>query len=252
MHKLYISLFSLLIVAFLTPTASSKKPRKKKRKGKVVAVQASSIRLELIDTGLLGIPFGAPTADVMKWIEGKLNQSYEPRFAAALDARERDTLRHRLRQEFSELQSKITKFDGDITGFEASVVQGEFAVGADESLLLFRDGMIDHYLFFSEGKLWKYARPLRKQDSFETRVAQWTADQGQPVAIAATANTFAGARWDGLDYAVRLEDRRLVTSSDLMVIEWRKSQDIVAKRRAAAKAAGAANAGQSELDSYLE
>ena len=252
MHKLYTSLLSLLIVAFLTPTASSKKPRKKKRKGKVEAVQASSIRLELIDTGLLGVPLGSTTADAMKWIEGKLNQSYEPRFAAALDARERDTLRHRLRQEFLELQGKMTKFDGKITGFEASVVQGEFAVGAGESLLLFRDGTVDHYLFFSEGTLWKYARPLRPQDSFATRVAQWTADQGQPVTVEATATTFAGVKWDGLDYAVRLEDRRLVTASDLLVIEWRKAQGAVAKRRASAKAEGAAGASQSELDSYLE
>jgi hypothetical protein len=253
MHKFTISLISLLIVAFLTPTASSKKRRKKKRKPKTEVVQVSSIRLELLDTRLLSVPFGQPMSDTMTWIEGRVSQSYEPRFATALDARERDTLKHRMTREVEELRNKVVAFDGKVTGFEASVVQGEFEVNASESLLLFRDGNVDHYLFFSDGVLWKYARPLRMTDTFETRLAQWRADQGTPTATQeAGAVSFANAQWLGLDYSLRLEDRRLVSASDLLVIEWRKSTKAVNARRTAAREAAAKTTGETNLDSYFE
>jgi hypothetical protein len=251
-HHTHISLISLLIVALLAPTASSKQRRKKKQKAPAEVVQASSIRLELIDTGLLSVPFGQPFAEVMTWIDGRVSQTYEPRFATALDARERDALNHRMRQEVAELRKKVVSFDGKTTGFEASVVQGEFEVNAGEELLLFRDGNIDHYLFFSDGVLWKYARPLRATDSFATRVSQWTADQGTPSATPSAGDGFANVQWLGLDYAVRVDDRRLVSASDLLVIEWRKAHPAVQARRAAAREAAAKSQGESDLDSYLE
>jgi hypothetical protein len=252
MHRFHISLFSILIVALLAPVASSKKRGKKSSKAKVTAVQASSIRLELVDTALLSVPFGQPMTHVMAWIEGRVSQSYEPRFATALDARERDTLKHRMSQQLAELRRKVVAFDGNVTGFEASVVQGEFAVNAAEMLLLFRDGNVDHYLFFSDGVLWKYARPLKVSDAFETRVAQWRADQGTPSQTQTAKAGFASVQWSGLDYTMRLEDRRLVSASDLLVIEWRSSQAAVKARRAAAQTASGERQGESELDGYLE
>ena len=138
MKKLNIGLVGLVILAFTFPTAQAKKPKKaKQRKAKAELVVASSLRLELIDSSLLGVPFGKPVSEVMAWIEKRVGQSYEPKFAAALDARERDTLRHRMRQDLERLRQKIVPFEGQTTGFEASVVQGEFATHAKESLLLF-------------------------------------------------------------------------------------------------------------------
>ena len=249
MLNFQILLITLLLLVIAAPVDAKKKSRKKSRKkNKVELVQAASLRLELIDTALLAVPFGRQVDEVMSWIEKRVGQAYEPRFAGALDARERDTLKHRMRLEISEIRNKIVTFDGQTTGFEASVVQGEFAVKARESLLLFRDGGTDHYLFFSEGVLWKYARPLSTAEGFKERAAGWIRDQGQPAKREGTDVLV----WRGLDYTLRLENRRLVSASDLLIMEWNKARSDVDARREAARAAQGEATKESELDSYFE
>ena len=186
------------------------------------------------------------------WIGERITQVYEPRFKAALDARERDKLNHRMLGEIRALRDQVVVFDGKVTGFEASVVQGEFAANSKESILLFRDGTVDHYLFFSGGILWKYARPLRPTDAFGTRLMQWKADQGPPTAQREFGGAVNGATWRGVDYILRVEDRRLVSAADLLVLEWRKVEGDVKARRDKARADDAASKSGDDLRGYIE
>ena len=153
-----------------------------------------------------------------------------------------------MRQDIDGLKRKIVSFDGQVTGFEASVVQGEFVAGAKESLLLFRDAGVDHYLFFSDGFLWKYARPLSPTDAFSVRASAWVRDQGEPT----TRKPDESIVWLGAGHQLRLENRRLVSASDLLVVELLESMSEVEARRKAAMEAAAESSGESELDSYFE
>ena len=51
---------------------------------------------------------------------------------------------------------------------------------------------------------------------------------------------------------MRLENRRLVSASDLLVLEMRKAKAAVDERRNKAKAEAGDQEGKDELDSYFE
>jgi hypothetical protein len=202
----------------------------------------------------MDVPFGEDFGGVMTWVRGRIARSYEPRFKSALDVRERDKLRHRMQMEVGSIANQLVHFNGQRTGYEASVVQNEFVVGAEESLLLFREGELYHYLFFSGGKLWKYARPMRPTDSFSTLVRRWTTDQGRTSAEELGGGVVTTATWTGAEHTLHLQNRRLVSASDLLVLESHTAAAGagVSDRRQKAETTNTANSNSDDLDSFIE
>ena len=114
--------------------------------------------------------------------------------------------------------------------------------------MLFRDATIDHYLFFTKDRLWKYARPLSTGAPFADRVTSWIRDQGEP----SERRGEDVVVWQGADYLLRLENRRLVSASDLLVLELASAVEGVKALRKAAADAASKTQESSELDSYFE
>lgn len=213
------------------------------------------LRLDLVAPELTTLPFDGDLDTALVWVRQRLDAVYGPRIKAALDTRERSRLRHAMADELRTLRDGLVSFDGSRTGYEVSIVAGEFVPGAEEQILLYREGQIDHYLFFSHGKLWKYARPLAAREPFPQRLATFLADQGE-----ATEQTLGesdedgvtAARWQGRRHILRLQDRRLLYSADLLVVEARAIADHIAELRGGRTADTAGGAVDPDLEDFLE
>ncbi len=210
-----------------------------RRKGRDVAPpppQERALRVDLIDPAISTLPWEGDLEKTLVWVRKRLEVVYGPRLKKALDTRERSALRHELADEVRALRQGLVAFDGGRTGFEVSIVAGEFVPGAEEALLLFREGSVDHYFFFTHGKMWKYARPMAAREPFAQRLGAFTSDQGQPTALTERAGAEEGddpvsARWQGRRLVLRLDDRRLLYGADLVVLEARAVADEIQELR---------------------
>lgn len=207
----------------------------------------ATLNLKLIDPFAESLPLGSDTETIFQWLRVRLDGVYGPRIKAALDANERSELRVQLSREMEALRSSVVRFDGNRTGFEVSVVAGEFAPGTGEGLLIYREGKEVHYLFLIQGRLWKYARPLPATEPFEQRVRKIETDAGQ-----ATRSDGGGGRpdaaWTGLTTRLRLADRRVLYEADLLVVEDRDIADRIVELRGGKSPI----TGQEDLDPELE
>ncbi|MGM0575734.1 MAG: hypothetical protein ACQEXJ_08410 [Myxococcota bacterium] len=214
--------------------------------------ESSSVRLSLIDSGLERVPFGGDLDEVMTWVRARLQLEYGPRLRKALDASERADIRDRMEDRLEGIRDSVAHFDGRRTGYEVSIVAGEFVAGAEESLLPFREGGVEHYLFFTHGKLWKYARSLPVEgESFEHRYERFVSDHGRPQDVVekdARGGGVSAATWIGPEVRMHLEDRRLMYRADLLVVEDRAQAEKIAELRGGR----APREGGSEVDPDLE
>ncbi len=208
------------------------------------------VRLQRIAPEVATVPLGQDLSQVVNWARIRLEGRYLPRIKNALDMHERAAVQMEFDRSVQAVQGALVAADGRRTGFEVSVIAGEFAPGVGESVLLFRDGPTEHYFFFSEGVLWKYARPLSGNVRYEARLEQYKADHGEPVATQGDSRGRA-AIWRGTDLEVRLAERRRVFRSDLVVVTSKALHEVVVSRRGSTKKAKVGNENP-EMDAFLE
>lgn len=224
-----------------------------KKRGGEEEKKEAALRLRLIDPSLESLPFGGGVDDVLAWARVRLEERYGPRLKSALDARERAVVQQQMEDELATLKAGVVVFDGRRTGYEVSIVQGEFLPGAGESLLLFREGEQEHYFFFSHEKLWKYGRPFKATDDFALRLANFTTDQGEPTEVLRAGDPVLGpvkeATWRDAKTQLRIRDRRLMFRSDIVFVE-----DVAALARVEESRGGdkAAAAGEKDVDPDLD
>lgn len=187
--------------------------------GTAWAGSGQTLSLRLVDQSLNTLPFGEDAKALQAWLEKRQQTLYAPKFNKAFDSHEKRMLRAELSKQIKDFTSSEIKFEGQRTGFETSVISGEFAVGSGESLLVYRDNAGTHFFFFSEGKLFKYARPLGKEVSFKERTATFARDLGVGPTKQTQALADVEARWDGMNVNVRIVDRRAVYHTDLLIVE---------------------------------
>ena len=213
----YLFIVTLVFCWASAPSDGSAKKRGKSKSGSAsVKDVRSSLRLELIDRSLLDLPFGGDLEAVMKWVGKRLEVVHGPRLKAALDSRERDRIRVSIRDELSEIERSAVSFTGRRTGFEGSIVAEEFEAGVGDSLLLFREGNIQHYLFLYQGKLYKYARPGAGGKSFQEVSSQYEREHGVPHT---SRQRPAEVVWRGLTFDLTLKDKRLLFAADLLTLK---------------------------------
>ncbi len=217
-----LSAAAALATALALPSPAAWARPKAKPKPAPAAARAAELRLGLLDAAYDKLPFGGDLDAVMTWVRARLDATYGPRLKAALDDAERMTLRKALDDELARVRQAVIPFEGGRSGLEASIVAGEFVDGAGESVLLFKDGEVTHYLFFTQGKLYKVARAFKPAEPFGERVAAWTRDFGTPELTAATAGTDPQpetATWTGQKLRLRLAELRRLYHGDQLVIE---------------------------------
>jgi len=221
-----------LVAGFVILSGTDSDARRRSRKDR--ASRTSVIRLQRVAPEVATVPFGQELDQVVNWARIRLEGRYLPRMKSALDMHERAAIQMEFDREVQKVRSGLVPADGTRTGFEVSVVAGQFAPGVGESVLLFRSGATEHYFFFTEGILWKYARPLAANTPYETRLADYERDHGDATAKK-KAPSGREALWRGKEIELQLIERRRVFRSDLVVVTARSQLKTVKRRRGSTK-----------------
>lgn len=214
--------------------------------------------VRLFEPGLGELPFGDGVDGLTKWIGRRLDRTWGPRIAKAVDDKERAELRAARDKELADVTGNEVVFDGRRTGWESSIIAGEFEAGTHESAYLWRDGEVVHFFFMHEGKLWKYARRLEDGGGpFAGRLGEFESRLGPALAVEKESDGEGGQRpvsatWRGVSYDIKAVSRRMLYGGDLFILQDRgaaaKLEVVRAEERKKHGANGDATHG---LDSFL-
>ena len=194
---------------------------------------AKSVRVRVLDSDLAKLPFGGTTADAFSWVDNKIAAFFDPRIKAALDRSERSAATKAMETKKAEVRSSLLEFKGQKTGLENSVVSGEFVHGAEESLVRYQEGDVDHYLLFTGGKLWKYIRALKAEGKFAARVKEHSRDFGVPSNVKSGKQGITQATWEGDKLVLTIRDLRSVYGTDLLIVVNKRNWKAADQRRKA-------------------
>jgi hypothetical protein len=192
---------------------------------------AKSVRVRVLDSDLSKLPFGSDTQASVKWVEKKVNASFGPRLKGALDQSERAKVIKAIAAKMIEVRESMVEFKGQKTGLENSVLSDEFVHGAKESMLRYREGSVDHYLLFTDGKLWKYIRALKAEGKFGDRLKKHARDFGTPTSMKSNKGNPTEATWQGDKIVLSIRDLRSVYGTDLLIVIDQKMKTSTDKRR---------------------
>ncbi len=221
-------------------------------------VAPRNVDVRVLETGLGELPFGAGVEGIAKWVGRRLDRTWGPRIVKAVDDHERAALRAARDKELADVTGNEVVFDGRRTGWESSIIAGEFAAETQESLYLWRDGEVVHFFFLHEGKLWKYARRLEDgAGPFATRLGDYEAKLGPAISVEKESDGEGGLRpvcatWRGASYDVKALSRRMLYGGDLFIIQDRVAGTKIEALRATARTKeGASNERLQGLDGFL-
>jgi hypothetical protein len=128
-----------------------------------------------------GLPFRGDEAAVTAYEQQRLEEIYRPRILGTPDVRRRDLLQVEKQERVAEFVATQLAFDGQATGFDASVLADEFAHGRGHALRTRRDGDVTSRFFFAKGELWKVLQQIpSSRESFESLAQQFEAAYGPP------------------------------------------------------------------------
>ena len=238
-----------LALGFLISLAMDADARRRSRRDR--AKRPTVVRLQRIAPEVATIPLGQDLEQVVNWARIRLEGRFMPRIKNALDMHERAAVQMEFDRAVQAVQGALVAADGTRTGYEVSVIAGEFAPGVGESVLLFRDGTTEHYFFFTEGVLWKYARPLAGTKMYEARLEQFKSDHGEPVSTKGDS-LGRSAIWRGADVELRLSERRRVFRTDLVVVTSNSLKEAVTRRRGGTKKHRIEQTDNPEMDDFIE
>ena len=249
-------LFGLAALALVTTTWTPDADGRGRKRARKQRVQPTKVRPDRLGDGIAQLPFGGSTDDALKWSRKRLQKGYAPRMKAALDGNERARLREEEETRLAEIRNGILALNGQRTGYEVSVISGEYVPGVGESLMRYKDGTQDHYLFFSEGDLYKYARPMSAIGDFKDRMNRFLRDHGEETSIQrlgkGRSHDVEQVVWTGERFQVRLLNRRGLFGADLLVLEDLHLMDRVIQRRGKTPALKSRPDVEPELEDFLE
>jgi len=158
----FVLALSLGVAAAGASTPSYAKGKKKKGGGEGSAPTASGKEVDK----LKAVHLGDPSAGTFKWgmhpeevmaaarlaVEGK----YKKRIAdASADPGKQQRIHDEMLKEINNVKKSYTKFEGQKTGWDVSIIGPEFQQGTGEAVLVTKEDMWTRYFFFYEDGLYK-------------------------------------------------------------------------------------------------
>lgn len=158
---------------------------------------------------------------VFEWLDKKLDAKYEARMEEITDAIEIDRLWKKKKAESKALRATYIQFGGQRSGYESSIISGEFAHNGGEAMLYVDTKESQNYYFFKNDRLWKvlvsYRSSLSRQMTFKEFVNQVRAKHGDPKEI--KKNPKGGLQaviWSDKVTQLTLDDRSVFYNSYVM------------------------------------
>jgi hypothetical protein len=218
---------------------------------------------------LKAIRLGDPKAGVFTWemsptdVLEKGKSTIEAKYKDRVDASKADPgkqqrLRDAQRKEIDELKKNYTKFEGQKTGWDVSIIGSEFAQNNGEAVIPLKEDIWTRYFFFFEDKLAKIFIAFNKEaigdKSFRDFGKEMAAKYGTPREVYRDEKQKGGVRrvLDHFEWAVSGGDSlKLVDRSEfygvycLVLTDASAEQRIIAKRKIT-------NPGTVEKDALVE
>jgi hypothetical protein len=158
----FVLALSLGVVAVGVGTPSSAQAKGKKKGGEGGAPTASAKEVDK----LKAVRLGDPDAGTFKWgmkpeevvaavrlsVEGKYKKRIEE---ASQDPGKQQRVRDEMTREINAVKKSYTKFEGQKSGWDVSIVGPEFQQGTSEAVLVTKEDAWTRYFFFFEDGLYK-------------------------------------------------------------------------------------------------
>jgi hypothetical protein len=150
---------SFLLVSAAASAAGGEKPKTKKAEGKPTPVPAAN---EKAVSELLGPwKWGMSSDDVLAALQKQLGERRAPEIAKMTDVYAQNQARKQIKSDVENVRKSYIKFEGQKTGWDVSIIEGEFLHKNGEAMLQYRETDAasgreqDRFFFFKDDKLWK-------------------------------------------------------------------------------------------------
>jgi hypothetical protein len=158
----FVLALSLGSAATLTSAAGYAKGKAKGGGGGGAAPAASAAEVNKLKAVRLGDPkagtfkWGMQAEEVMAQVRQSIESKFQPKIAqAAQDPGKQQRLRDQQQREITEVKKSFTKFEGQKTGWDVSIIGPEFQQNTAEAVLVNKEDVWTRYFFFFEGSLYK-------------------------------------------------------------------------------------------------
>src|SRR5262249_54461820 len=105
--------------------------------------------------------WGMSPDDVLAALGKQLGDRIAPELAKITDVYEQTRMRKSVKEQVDQVRKSFTRFEGQKTGWDVSIIEGEFLHRNDESMMQYRETdpatgrQQDRFFFFYQGRLWK-------------------------------------------------------------------------------------------------
>ena len=177
-------------VALLIALGSS--PAHAQQPGDAAAAQPADAGPKIAESALLpgkflsefeALPFGGDVAALIAYERGRIGSLYRARIRGTPDVRKRDRLEAEAEERVVAFSKTHVEFSGQATGFDVSVLSGEFRHRAGHALRTREDGGTRFYFLLSGGKLWKLVCQKPAKGEFSEMFGKLRAIYGEPAKI---------------------------------------------------------------------
>lgn len=126
---------------------------------KVIPPMVNAEQKKALIEKMAGFKFGMTKDDILGVLQKQINERYEEKIKGTTDVAQQDRFRKEKKAELARTSSTYVKFDGKSTGWDVSIIDGEFAHNTGESLMerWENEGGKNNrrFFFFYNDKLWK-------------------------------------------------------------------------------------------------
>ena len=264
---LFAATVTLFSIAAATPGLAKKAAKRGDKKSASGGKAATPPAAELAK--LKAIKLGDPKAGLFAWgmspnevlekAEGAVEARYREREEAArADPGKQQRIRNEREQEKAAVRKSLTKFEGQKTGWDVSIIGPEFAQNNGEAVIQVKEDVWTRYFFFFEDRLYKMFLAFNKDvigdKSFRDFGKEMAEKYGTPREVYRDEKQHGGVKrlLDHFEWAVSGGDAlKLVDRSEfygvfcLVVADASTLDSVVAKRKIT-------NPGTVERDSLVE
>jgi len=169
---------------------------------KVVPPMVGADQKKALVDKLAGFKFGMTKDEILAVLQKQINERYEEKIKATTDVAQQDRFRKEKKAELGRVSQTFVKFDGKSTGWDVSIIEGEFAHNTGESLMerWENDGGKNNrrFFFFYNDRLWKQFISLdvsmipEEKRNFETFKAVMEGQYGKGAVEGGTISWRAG------------------------------------------------------------
>ncbi len=165
-----------------------------------------------LDAVLRGLEWNSSSKAVLSHFKKQKQEEFKEISAGERDTLKKETLRKRKMAEFERIEESFKKLSGSgRTGYEVSVIAGEFEKNNGESLLVAQDDYSQKYFLFADDKFWKliiaYHSDYIQGIGFEAFIEQVSRKYGEPNETEYDREELARAVWRDEATELRIENK---------------------------------------------